>query len=340
MRVESNNNLNPLQLEYFTLANQTFDHVITSRAFLPSLGVRCLSLVNWPLHYFLCTSVILSPDHPVVNSLCFIPSLFCHSSLPPAIMRVCLANRRPTVNLKTWKSSLISSSLSASSMVNQHILQILSPPCLLTCSLPYSYQCHNLANTDSSERSCNHLLISLCLLTESIVSSDHSLQNISSNLFRIQFWPDHFSAGGKKKKQLNNPHYPQKVGLPRWFSGKESTCNAGNSGGVGSILGSGRSSGGDHGNPFQYSCQENLIDRGAWWSMGSQRFGHNSSDWAHNAPTESVQLCCWHTKPSKIGPVYLSHICFYLSAHTLKLKATKKNPSKCMQFSVLYVLFS
>ena len=33
---------------------------------------------------------------------------------------------------------------------------------------------------------------------------------------------------------------------------------------VGLIPGSGRSPGGGHGNPFQYSCLENPIDRGAW----------------------------------------------------------------------------
>ena len=33
---------------------------------------------------------------------------------------------------------------------------------------------------------------------------------------------------------------------------------------MGSILGLGRSSGGGVGNPFQYSCLENPMDRGAW----------------------------------------------------------------------------
>ena len=33
-----------------------------------------------------------------------------------------------------------------------------------------------------------------------------------------------------------------------------------------SIPGSGRSSGGGHGNPLQYSCLENPMDRGAWWA--------------------------------------------------------------------------
>ena len=33
-----------------------------------------------------------------------------------------------------------------------------------------------------------------------------------------------------------------------------------------STPGSGRSPGGGHGNPLQYSCLENMIDRGAWWA--------------------------------------------------------------------------
>ena len=35
---------------------------------------------------------------------------------------------------------------------------------------------------------------------------------------------------------------------------------------VGSIPGSERSPGGGHGNPFQYSCLENPMDREAWWA--------------------------------------------------------------------------
>ena len=44
---------------------------------------------------------------------------------------------------------------------------------------------------------------------------------------------------------------------------KESVCNAGD---LNSIPGSGRSPGGGHGNPLQYSCLENSMDRGAWWT--------------------------------------------------------------------------
>ena len=46
--------------------------------------------------------------------------------------------------------------------------------------------------------------------------------------------------------------------IPQWLSGKESACNAGD---MGLILGLGRSAGVENGNPLQYSCQENLMDR-------------------------------------------------------------------------------
>ena len=43
--------------------------------------------------------------------------------------------------------------------------------------------------------------------------------------------------------------------------GKESACNVGD---LGSIPTLGRSSGEGNGNPLQYSCLENSMDRGAW----------------------------------------------------------------------------
>ena len=52
-------------------------------------------------------------------------------------------------------------------------------------------------------------------------------------------------------------------GLPRWLIGKVSACQAGDGG---LIPGSGRSPGEGNGNPFQYSCLGNSMDRGAWWA--------------------------------------------------------------------------
>ena len=47
------------------------------------------------------------------------------------------------------------------------------------------------------------------------------------------------------------------LGFPWWLSGKEAACNVGATGDMGSIPGSGKSPGGGHGNPLQYSCLEN-----------------------------------------------------------------------------------
>ena len=55
---------------------------------------------------------------------------------------------------------------------------------------------------------------------------------------------------GKKKKRNTGS------------DGKESVCNARN---LGLIPGSGRFPGEGHGNPLQYSCLENSMDRAAWW---------------------------------------------------------------------------
>ena len=47
---------------------------------------------------------------------------------------------------------------------------------------------------------------------------------------------------------------------------KHLPVNAGDARDLGSIPGSGRSSGEGNGNPLQYSCLENPMDRGAWWA--------------------------------------------------------------------------
>ena len=53
-------------------------------------------------------------------------------------------------------------------------------------------------------------------------------------------------------------------------------ANAGEVRDIGSIPGSGRSLGEVNGNPLQYSCLENFMDRGVWWAtvLG----GHKESD--------------------------------------------------------------
>ena len=65
------------------------------------------------------------------------------------------------------------------------------------------------------------------------------------------------------------------MGFPGGSDHKESACNVGD---PGSILGSGRSTGEGNGNPLQYSCLENPMDRGAWWAT------------VHGAPKSQTRL--------------------------------------------------
>ena len=72
-----------------------------------------------------------------------------------------------------------------------------------------------------------------------------------------------------KKKLWFSQFVHQVVGLLDHMSfpcssvGKESACNAGD---LGSIPGLGRFPGEGNGNPLQYSCLENPMDREAWWA--------------------------------------------------------------------------
>ena len=58
----------------------------------------------------------------------------------------------------------------------------------------------------------------------------------------------------------------KRSGFPRWLSGKESARQAGDMSSIPGLGRSRRSPGEENGNPLQYSCLENLMDRGAWWA--------------------------------------------------------------------------
>ena len=98
-------------------------------------------------------------------------------------------------------------------------------------------------------------------------------------------------------------------GLPRWLSGKESACSAGD---PGLIPGSRRSPGGGYGNPLQYSCLENPIDRGAWRATvhrvaKSQTRLKPLSTHAHTL--QQWQSCCQY-KTSPLWAPVLDICCF------------------------------
>ena len=81
-----------------------------------------------------------------------------------------------------------------------------------------------------------------------------NLSNEYSGLISFRMdWLDLLVIQGTLKSLLQ--------GLPWWLSGKEPACQSGN---LDLIPGSGRSPGEGHGNPLQYSCLGNPMDRGIW----------------------------------------------------------------------------
>ena len=91
------------------------------------------------------------------------------------------------------------------------------------------------------------------------------------------------------------------AGLPQWLSSKEFAYNAEDAGDPGSIPGSRLSLGGGHGNPLQYSCLENPVDRGVWWAA-------DESVAESQTPTEGTE--CVQTT--------LSHCVTEILRHTFK----------------------
>ena len=76
-------------------------------------------------------------------------------------------------------------------------------------------------------------------------------------------WPELIINATKCHKRQQRDHALQE-GFPSGSAGKESTCNTGDTGDKVSIPRWGMSPGRGHGNPLQYSCLENPMDRGAW----------------------------------------------------------------------------
>ena len=68
-----------------------------------------------------------------------------------------------------------------------------------------------------------------------------------------------------------------RMGFPDSSAGKESTCNVEDTGDTDLISGLGRFPGEGNGNPLQYSCLGNPVDRGTWQASvhGVTRVGHN-----------------------------------------------------------------
>ena len=87
----------------------------------------------------------------------------------------------------------------------------------------------------------------------------------------------------------------QSRGLPRWLSGKESDFQAGDASLIPEF---GRSPGEGSGNPFQYSCLENPMDRGWASPWGSKRVRHDlATKQEQSQPKTLLNVCKNRQKP-------------------------------------------
>ena len=82
------------------------------------------------------------------------------------------------------------------------------------------------------------------------------------------------STGRKELDMTERLHFLSSLGFPGGAEVKAPACNVGD---LGSIPGSGRYPGEGNGNPFQYSCLKNSMDKGAWQAAvcGVERVGHD-----------------------------------------------------------------
>ena len=94
---------------------------------------------------------------------------------------------------------------------------------------------------------------------------------------------------------LSIQHNDLSNGLSRWLSSKESACNAEAAGDTVSIPRFRGFPGGGNGNPLQYSCLDNPMDRGAWWAI------------VHGVVKSTSQICLhWGTPWSDLRTSSLS----------------------------------
>ena len=119
-------------------------------------------------------------------------------------------------------------------------------------------------------------------------------------------------------------------GLPWWVSGKESTCNAEVHGDAGSISGSGTSPGGGHGNPLQYSCLENPMDRGACWATVHEIIKSQTRlKWLsrHRCTWSMSRDCCGEMFPRACSTEHHSHALL----HEWKIVWYNKHRKHCIK---------
>ena len=99
----------------------------------------------------------------------------------------------------------------------------------------------------------------------------------------LQVYPMFKIFKRKKRCTLCSGMHIEGMGFSHGSAVKNLPANAGDTGDMGSILGSGKSPGIRNGNSLQYSCLENFMDRRGWWATvhGVTKSWTGLSNWVH-----------------------------------------------------------
>ena len=152
---------------------------------------------------------------------------------------------------------------------------------------------------------CYPLILALFLFASLLVTSVRSKHTHSNTILRLS--QIIVTVLNLTDRSLCHPSR-----CPHISVSKSSACNAGD---LGSFPGLGRSLGEGNGNPLQYSCLENPMDRGAWQATvhGTARVRHNlateppppchpSPDLHYQKSLRNFNLIKWgHRKPQMMG---------------------------------------
>ena len=115
-----------------------------------------------------------------------------------------------------------------------------------------------------------------------------------------------------------NSNYFLQTGFPCGSAVKNLPASTGCARDTGSIPGSGISLGGGNGNPFQYSCLGNPMDRGAWWAT------------VHEAAKSWTRLrVCAHTHTLEVQDQCGSRLVFSAASSWLADSCPLQVPSRC-----------
>ena len=130
-------------------------------------------------------------------------------------------------------------------------------------------------------------LTSIKLDLKTVGSEDFQLNSrLNEHVYKLQPPPQaplkYEQRDLKKKKKDMHP-----LGFPDGSVGKESACNAGDTGDAGSLLGSGRSPGGGNGNPLQDACLGNPMDRRVWGATVQRVTELDMTKHEHNLKNEN-----------------------------------------------------